>query len=240
MTRSQIVDSFRPNYAVPKSLRHRFATFRLLYRSLRLLFLVAFFAGWAAAEDVPSAPASSLGSNLSFSVADFDGDAKPDLASVQTGKSGSAHTDYWIQLQLSAVGRQTFQIFAPVGGLQIVARDVNGDHALDLVLITTWLRQPVAILLNNGHGNFSRVEPAAIPEAFSESKARWGSTTDHLMAAVGVPPRSREDLCSSNAGSFLNLRSQSRFVTSVDSRFGIGPFLISQLGRAPPLEVSHS
>jgi hypothetical protein len=104
---------------------------------LRLLFLVAFFAGWAAAADVPSAPASSQGPNLSFSVADFDGDAKPDLASVQTGKSDSAHTGYWIQLQLSAVGRQTFQIFAPMGGLQIVARDVNGDHALDLVLITT-------------------------------------------------------------------------------------------------------
>ena len=239
MTRSQIVDSFRPNIAVPRFLRHRFATVRLLYRSLRLVFLVAIFAGWAAGADVPSAPAASLGSNLSFSVADFDGDAKPDLASVQTGKSGSAHTDYWIQLQLSAVGRQTFEIFAPVGGLQIVARDVNGDHALDLVLITTWLRQPVAILLNDGHGNFSRVEPAAIREAFSESKTRWGSTTDHLIAAVGVPPQSREDLCS-NAGLSLHLRSQSRFVFSADSRFGIGPFLISQLGRAPPLEFSHS
>lgn len=233
------MDSYRSNFAVPEFLRHRFSTVRLLYRSLRLLFLGAFFAGWAAAASVPSTPASSLGSNLSFSVADFDGDAKPDLASVQTGKSGSAHADYWIQLQLSAVGRQTFQIFAPEGGLQIVARDVNGDHALDLVLTTTWLRQPVAILLNDGHGNFSRVEPAAIPEAFSESKTRWGSKTDHLIAGVGVPAQSREDLCS-NAGPFLHLLPQSRFVISVDSRFGIGSFLISQLARAPPLEVSHS
>jgi hypothetical protein len=78
------------------------------------LFFAGLLGATAVAADVPSGHAASLGSNLSFSVADFDGDAKPDLASVQTGKSESARTDYRIQLQLSAAGPQTFQIVAPM------------------------------------------------------------------------------------------------------------------------------
>jgi hypothetical protein len=195
--------------------------------------------GAAAGTDVPRAPATSFGPSLSFSVADFDGDLRPDLASVQTGKSDDSRTDYWIQLQLSAAGRQTFQIVAPIGGLQIAARDVNGDHALDLVLTTTWLRQPVAILLNDGHGSFSRVDPTAFPEAFSESKAGWSSATPQATDTVGVPPQSRGEICS-EMKIFLHLLSQAGFVALSDSRLGIGPFLISQLGRAPPFEAPHS
>ena len=193
----------------------------------------------AVAADVPSAPSASLGPNLSFSVADFDGDSRPDLASVEAGSSDSARTDYWIQLQLSATGRRTFRIVAPLGGLQIASRDVNGDHAPDLVLTTAWLGQPVAILLNDGHGNFSQVEPAVFPEAFSEAKTSWGSPSDHAVDAFGVPPQLREDICS-GTDFFLHLRSQTRFLFNSDSRFGIRPFLISHLGRAPPFEVFHS
>jgi len=233
------VDIFASNFAFLRFLSHHFATLRFLCRTLCLLFFAGLLCGGAAAADVPSARGASFASNLSFSVADFDGDSRPDLASVQAGKSDLTCTDYWIQLQLSAAGRQTFQIAAPIGGLQIVSRDVNGDHALDLVLTTAWLRQPVAILLNDGHGNFSQVDPAAFPEVFNESKTSWGSTTERAIDTVGVPPQSREDICSGTE-LFAHLRSEARFAPGSDSRFGIGSFLISHLGRAPPLEVFHS
>ena len=83
--------------------------------------------------------ATSVGPGLPFAIADFDGDLRPDLARVQTGRSDSSRTDYWIQLQLTASGRQSIEIVAPIGGLQIAARDVNGDHAIDLVLTAAWL-----------------------------------------------------------------------------------------------------
>jgi hypothetical protein len=212
---------------------------RFLYRFLCVLIFAGFLAGAATAADVPSAPTGPVGPNLSFAVADFDGDSRPDLATVQAGKGDSLRTVYWIQFQLSSAGRQTFRIVAPMGGIQISSRDVNGDNALDLVLTTTWLRQPVAILLNDGHGTFSRVDPDAFPEAFSESKTSWGSTTDHAIDAVGAPPHSREDTCL-ETDLFLYLRSRSRSTVNSDSRFGIHPSLISHLGRAPPLEVSPS
>jgi hypothetical protein len=233
------MDGSTPNFSLQRFLSYRFAIARFLYHFLCLVVFVGLMGGAAMAADVPSAPASWHEPGLSFSIADFDGDLKPDLANVQAGKSDLTRTDYWIQLQLSAAGRQTFQIVAPIGGLQIVARDVNGDHSLDLVLTTAWLRQPVAILLNDGHGTFSRVEPTAFPEAFRESKTGWLSTTEQAVDVVGVPPQSREDICSKTE-LFLHLRPHTRFIASSDSRFGVSPYLISPLGRAPPFEVSHS
>jgi hypothetical protein len=204
-TRSRIVDNFCPNFAFPSFLGYRLAPMGLLCRSLCLLFFGGILAGPASATDRPSAHPASLGPNLSFSVADLDGDSKPDLASVEDGTSDSTRTDYRIQVQLSAAGRQAFRIVAPIGGLQIVSRDVNGDNALDLVLTTTWFKQPVAILLNDGHGSFTRLDPDAFPEAFTESKKSWGSATEHATGVVGIPPQSREDI-SSRTKFFLHLQ----------------------------------
>jgi hypothetical protein len=236
MVRSKIVHDFAPNFALPRFPRYSFAAARFLSRSWCLLFFGCLMGGAGRCAEVPSAPADSVGPSLSFSIADFDGDLKPDLASVQAGRTDVSRTDYWIQLQLSEAGRQTFQIAAPMGGLQIAARDVNGDHALDLVLTTTWLGQPVAILLNDGHGSFSRVDPTAFPEAFSESKTSWGSVADQATDAVGIPPQSRGELCL-EAKNYLHVRSQDGFIVFSDLRPGISPFLISHLGRAPPFEL---
>ena len=228
------MDTSPSNSPFQKLLSQRFTALRFL---CCLLFFFGVWAGTASAADGPSAPAAFPGPGLSFSIADFDGDSKPDLASVETGKSDLARTDYSIQLQFSAAGRQTFEIVAPVGGLRIVARDVNGDHTPDLILTTTWFGQPVAILLNDGHGSFSREDPAAFPEAFSESEAKWLSNTTHATDAIGAPPQSREDLCS-ESDFFSHQRALGRLAASSDARTGFGPFFICHLGRAPPLDVS--
>lgn len=236
MTRSCIVDNCRSNSTLPKLLNHRFVAARFL---CCLLFFFGVLTNAASAADGPNGPAALPGPGLSFSIADLDGDSKPDLASIETGKSDLTRTDYSIQLQLSAAGRQTFQIVAPVGGLRIVARDVNGDHTLDLVLITTSFAQPVAILLNDGHGSFSREDPAAFPEAFGESEANWASNIEHATDAIGTPPQSREDICS-EPDLFPHQRPLRRFAASSDSPVGFGAFFTSHLGRAPPFGISPS
>jgi hypothetical protein len=195
-------------------------------------------AGAATGADILRPSTASVGPGLQFAVADFDGDHRPDLVGVQTGQGNAAHTKYWIQLQLSAIGQQTISLTGPSGGLQIAARDVNGDQIPDLILTTTWLGQPVAIFINDGHGTFTRVETSAFPEAFRESRIRWNSSTDRATDAVGVPPPSRAGVCLAVArlpqeGSKAGAASPSR------QEFFSGPFLISQLGRAPPSAVPH-
>src|SRR5712692_8148291 len=135
---------------------------------LVLFLLVGFVASRVAVagQDVPHVPIASLGAGPSFAIADFDGDKRLDLANVQGAQLGSASTTYSMQFHLTASGRQVIQLIAPPGGLAIEVRDVNGDNAVDLVITTAWLRQPIAIFLNQGHGSFSRAEPAQFPGTF--------------------------------------------------------------------------
>lgn len=207
---------------------------RRLIRSTLLLLLLGLVAGNATANtDVQKVPVNSVGPGQPFAIADLDGDVRPDLASIQAGSSTSGTTDYWIQLRLTTTSRQqSIRLVAPAGGLWIEARDVNGDHAIDLVFSTAWLRRPVAILLNDGHGTFSRVEPATFPEAFSDCKTNWSSASNRAIDSIGVPPQSRTwgytqmQLRNPEPKASLNSRSNWAFV--------FNRLLLPHLGRAPP------
>lgn len=202
------------------------------------LFVLFGFAGRSAAagHDVQNPPVNAPGSGLPFAIADFDGDLRPDLASIQNWSNSSGTTDYWIQLQLSAVGRQAIRLVAPAGGLRIEARDVNGDHAVDLVLTTAWFNQPVAVLLNNGRGSFSQVEPTRFPGAFNESKTNWDSASNQLIDACGLPTQSQSSLYSEETNS-LRRRSSAGSIPLSSTGFLVSLLLIFHAGRAPPSKV---
>jgi hypothetical protein len=205
---------------------------------LPLFLIIGAMAGVAVGSDAPQAASISVGPGLQYAVADFDGDHRPDTVGVETGQSDVSRTNYWIQFQLSAAGRQTISIVAPIGGLQITARDVNGDQVPDLVLTTTWLRQPVAVFINDGHGTFTRAEPAAFPSAFRESQTSWTSSTDRVDDFIGIPPSPRAGMCMATAR-LPHAGSQARAVGPSNRQFLISPFLVSQAGRAPPSEVPY-
>jgi hypothetical protein len=213
---------------------------RLIFQSQFLsafLFLIfAFLAGSAAAgqQEARNLGASQVGSNPQLAISDFDGDFHPDLASVQAGSTTSGNTNYWIQLQLSAAGPQSIRLVAPSGGLQIEARDVNGDHAVDLVLTTSSLRQPVAIFLNDGHGGFSRAPSADFPEAFSEPLSSWASTSNLAIDALGIPPQSRTSVCPA-AKPLSNVPMLADSVPPSRAGFLFDSFVVSHAGRAPPV-----
>jgi hypothetical protein len=181
--------------------------------------------------------ASPGGPGLPFAIGDLDGDLRPDLANIQTGRSDVAQTDYWIHLQLTAAERQTILVVAPTGGLQIVARDVNGDDALDLVLTTAWLKEPVAILLNDGHGVFSRVDPRAFPGAFEKPETNWRIPAEPVLSVVGIPLQSRAGHLSGGVR-LPYPRSSIDAVPSSDGGFPLSAFFVSNLGRAPPSSVA--
>jgi len=100
-------------------------------------------------------------SGIHFAIADFDGDWKPDVAVVEAASLRCAQANYAIRLQLSAGAELSFLISAPSGGVRVAARDVNGDNLPDVVVSSVSDERVVAVLLNQGHGQFSRAEPAA-------------------------------------------------------------------------------
>ncbi len=206
-----------------------------------LFFLIVLFGLFgvsrAARADLRDVPVYSLGSGQPFAIADFDGDKRPDFASIHGGQSDSS-TDYWIQLQLTGSGEHSFRFDAPAGGLVIEARDVNGDHAVDLVLATAWFKNPVAILLNDGHGGFSRVEPASFPAIFDQCGLKWACSLHQESGAVGCPPQPRDGLCL-RATRFSELRIQPDSIPDSRNSFLAHSFLIAHAGRAPPAADLH-
>lgn len=212
---------------------------RLVRNSLAWSFLLSVFllvpgfggssAAGTEARNIAAAPA---GAGPQLAISDFDGDLRPDLARVQAGATTSGGTDYWIQLQLSAAGWQSIRLVAPAGGLQIEARDVNGDHAVDLILSTA-LNQPVAVFLNDGHGSFSRVEPSAFPEALNGPLTNWASSSGQETDALGVPPQLRSGVCRA-ADALADVQSHADSIALWREGFGLDFLLASHAGRAPP------
>jgi hypothetical protein len=234
------VNNFSSNFGL-SMLEDRLSTRSSVFFRLLFLLLLLGLVGesTAASANDQNPPSNSVAPGLPFAIADFDGDLHPDLASIQTGPNNSGTTDYWIQLQLSASGRQSIRLTAPAGGLLIEARDVNGDRAVDLVLVTAWFRKPVAIFLNDGHGIFSRAEPATFPTAFNALAPHLSSTSDLAMDAVGGPPQSQAGLCL-QAKVLRHFGRRADPIAVSNAGFPLSSFVISHAGRAPPSEVHYS
>ena len=168
-----------------------------------------------------------------FAIDDFDGDSTPDIATVLDGRS-DADNHYRIRFQLSSGGSQNIDLTAPVGGLDLSSRDVNGDDFLDVVVTTAGTNRPVAVLVNNGAGTFTASDPAAFPGAFRKSSNSWSGLTEELREA---PPASlsrffSSDLDASN-GTFA-LPVEIGVLARRSERLEIRDAEISYFGRAPP------
>jgi hypothetical protein len=201
---------------------------------LSLLLLFGFVDSRATkAAETQSGPVTSVGPGQ-FAIADLDGDLRPDSASIQVGQHTGGMSTYWIHVQVAA-GPQSFPVIAPAFGLVIKARDVNGDHAVDLVLATAWSRRPVAVFLNDGHGNFSRGEPTP-PGSFNDSNTNLDSSTRLAIVTAGVPPQSGAGICAEEK-KLLDDRSRAGLIPPSSSGFPVSPFSVSHSGRAPPSAV---
>jgi hypothetical protein len=202
------------------------------------LFFAALLFAALVKSPAAAASANTPHSGSRFAVADFDGDVHPDIARVETGNLTSNKENYSIQLDLSSVGRKSFLLSAPQGGLVIEARDVNRDNTIDLVLATAWLLQPVAVLLNDGHGNFSRVESNAFPHAFDHPNQTLSSSTQSESGSIGAPPRPERALNIELGNNRLS-RPPTNSHAAQNEVFAVSGFIASFSGRAPPPAPSY-
>jgi hypothetical protein len=101
-----------------------------------------------------------------WTVADFDGDKQPDLAFADVKGRGR----YALELELStrregtsAVRNDFPALPSSPFGLHLTARDVDGDHDLDIVITAGFAHQPLAVWINDGQGQFKEGDAAAYP-----------------------------------------------------------------------------
>jgi hypothetical protein len=119
----------------------------LVKADMRLVFLSLILAATSFAAAPPVAPGHSLWA-ATWTIADFDGDGQPDLLTT--------HPEGYAELQLSSRTGASFSFLANGGdlGISIAARDVDGDHDLDLVITARGSHRPIGVWINDGRGVF--------------------------------------------------------------------------------------
>jgi len=209
------------------------------------LLVPILFLGYGLAKPGHAAPASASSfaatvfpSEVSspFVIADFDGDREPDLATVQAVRGDAQSARYSIQFQLTSGNWQTVGVTAPLGGLQIVARDVNGDRALDVVIRTAWQHQAVAVLLNDGQGNFKSASPTSFAVATSDVLAQFlgditaGQAQDKSVLAFRWSPSGGTE----ESHRFSKTQPRSGLLVQADYSIPAASPHAIPFGRAPP------
>ena len=207
-------------------------------RAVGLAFaLLCFVGSTGSAHAAFAGPSPQVRSQ--FAIADYDGDRRPDLATVQAGQSSSRDTQYWIVFHLSGGLRRTLRITAPTGGLQITSRDVNDDSFLDVIITTAWTDRPVALLLNDGQGNFRASSPSAFPGAFTTSEKSWTCINDEVKDANAVLLSRYPTGNCPESNRFSSLRNVTGLLILRTSRNLLSSAVVSFLGRAPPSFVLY-
>lgn len=212
----------------------RFAEIRTVGTLLLLVFAsiiaVCLETGTAARNSTPR----EAGIVPQFTIEDFDGDSRPDIATVLDGPSGAVNNHYRITFQLSSGGSQNIDLAAPVGGLDLSSRDVNGDDFLDVIVTTAGTNWPVAVLVNDGAGTFTASDPAAFPGAFRKSSHFWRGVREELPeASPALSVRfSSSDLDASNETFSIPVETQ--VFARRSNRLEAHDVEVSYLGRAPP------
>jgi hypothetical protein len=198
-----------------------------------------FSASVAAAAPRQDTAALSPAIGARFAIADFDGDLKPDLATVHAGGSNARTTHYSIRFELSTGPAHSISLIAPTGGLQIVPQDVNGDRIPDLIVSTKWLNRLVAVLLNDGHGNFTLTDPSAFPDLMRNSQTEWSSARTRSYDQAAIPAsRSSAKACGVFAAAFF-VGDEENLTPLSTLDFNTAQRDFGSAGRAPPASILH-
>jgi hypothetical protein len=200
------------------------------------LFLLVLLASFLGSIPVHASNVSLPASwhRSSFAIGDFDGDSRPDLATIQPVLAGPSAGIYTVRLEFSAGGPLSFDMVGPLGGVRIAARDVNGDAVPDLVLSSASREEPVAILLNNGRGAFSLLDPSSFPGAFNRSKNYLSSDLPSQKDPASKPPQSPGGELSESKY-LLHPRPAAATIPEASSVAFLSVLLVSLPERAPPI-----
>jgi hypothetical protein len=103
-----------------------------------------------------------------WALADFDGDSQIDLASASSGRHDERGYAHEVSIHLSGFPSSSFKFRNRYANVQLVARDMDGDHDRDIVILDASSMEPVGIWLNDGSGHFEEGDLANFRDALSK------------------------------------------------------------------------
>jgi hypothetical protein len=169
-----------------------------------------------------------------FAIADFDGDLQPDLAMIRVTHEGAPQTEYSLELKFSSGPRPSIGLLGPAGGLEISPQDVNGDKFADLVITSQMDSEFVAILLNDGKGNFTHAESSDYPQVGKRGESRITAPPDYFGYRVAVGQSSSPIGEEVRPGDWNHARLDPSALALVPVQILADSLVLLKPGRAPP------
>ncbi len=127
-----------------------------------------------------------------WTIADFDGDGRPDVLTARPDLAGNRfHHNIEIQLSSGRRGVVTFAVEglqSELAGIQVIARDVDGDRDVDLVFSTAVSHHPIGVWINDGGGRFAPSSDPAVMSLLQSVRATTEvSVPDPAQTLVFLP-----------------------------------------------------
>lgn len=138
--------------------------------------------------DQPAAfPRSTL--RGTSAILDLDGDQRADFASAEPEWAPAGPNRYRVDVRLTRAPAATFYVDTGwAEGLRIIARDIDGDDDLDL-LVTTRFERLLAVWINDGHGQFTEgALSAALQPVWHKAATNLETHAARFNAPVFVCP----------------------------------------------------
>jgi hypothetical protein len=162
---------------------------------IRILALTFIAGSLAMAAGTPSRPEplrtpESL-FDLTWAVADFDGDLQPDIASARLAHHDGRGFALEVIVNLGP-GGTSFHVRSSVADVELSARDIDGDKDRDIIVLEARTKQPVGVWLNDGAGSFEEADVARFRKSIGDSsgprlRALSSPFVLHAMVEQHVP-----------------------------------------------------
>lgn len=207
---------------------------RLTLTSLRLIF-IAFATLACAASAASGFTGSSLPFNNSLLAGDLNGDRQSDLIRLRLENETATTVTYSVRVKLAGSQAEiASQLVVDRWGVEVIPRDVDGDHDLDLVVASLITHEPLKILLNDGHGRFADAKVSDFVAALWHESGQISQSDDRSPAPVFNEEARTDGAAIAPSGS-QRLPHESSPLTSPTSPCATAKPALGGRTRAPPL-----
>ena len=117
-------------------------------------------------------------------MADFNGDHRLDLITVFSTPNLAGSYTYRLEIGLGGPETGSFSFAGVDAEIRLRARDVDGDHDADLVVLGAISAKPIDLWLNDGAGNFRHGDVSKLPVESSSASLESPAPDDDTLATV--------------------------------------------------------
>jgi hypothetical protein len=131
-------------------------------------------------------PLNSLQTNRQapWTVADFNGDHRLDLITAfSTPNLGGSYT-YRLEIGLGGPEFGSLSFASADAKIRLRARDVDGDHDADLIVLGAISAKPIDLWLNDGAGHFRHGDVSKLPVESDSASLESPTPDDDTLATV--------------------------------------------------------